>query len=101
MCHRVRMASRGTVIRRAMPIARFRAGMRLIRDWRWTVARVRSLLRALVTSFVVLTATLWLAPGIDANGVTSMLGLVVVVSIVGTLLRPLLLVLATVLGGWM
>ncbi len=94
------MVSRGTVISRAVPVARFRSGVRLLRDWRWTVARVRSLLRALVTSFVVLTVTLWLAPGIDAEGLVSMLGLVLVVSVVGALLRPLLLVLATVLGGW-
>lgn len=83
-----------------MGVTRLRSGMRLLRDWRWTVARVRSLLRALITSLVVLTATLWLAPGIDANGLTSMLGLVIVVSVVGALLRPLLLVLATVTGGW-
>ncbi|MDP9819147.1 alkaline phosphatase family protein [Spirilliplanes yamanashiensis] len=94
------MASRETVISRAMHMARLRTGLRMLRDWRFTVTRVRSLLRALVTSFVVLTATLWLAPGIDANGLSSMLGLVVVVSIVGALLRPLLLVLATVIGGW-
>src|SRR3954470_22282448 len=94
------MVSRGTVIGRAMRLGRFRAGMRLLRSWRFTVARVRSLLRALITSFVVLTATLWLAPGIDAEGLTSMLGLVVVVSAVGALLRPVLLVLATAIGGW-
>ncbi len=94
------MVSRGTVISRALRPARFRSGMRLLRDWRFTVARVRSLVRAFVTSFVVLTAALWLAPGIDAEGLVSMLGLVLVVSVVGALLRPLLLVLATVLGGW-
>src|SRR5688572_18611843 len=78
---------------------RLRAAWRLLLDWRFTVARVRSLLRAMITSFIVLTATLWLLPGVDANGIVAMLWLVVLVTLVGALLRPLLLALATVVGG--
>jgi uncharacterized membrane protein YvlD (DUF360 family) len=93
------MRSRET-LRRAVRWTRLRAVWRLLRDWRFTVARVRSLLRAAVLSFVVLSVTLWLAPGVDADGLAGLLWLVVAVSAVGALLRPPLLVLATVLGGW-
>ncbi len=72
---------------------------RRLRDWRFTVARVRSLLRAMLTSFVVLEATLWLLPGVDTDGLVALFWLVVIVSGVGALLRPLLLALATILGG--
>ncbi len=94
------MSSHETVIDRAVRWARLRTVMRMLRDWRFTVARVRSLLRAALTSFLVLSATLWLAPGVDANGLVGLLWLVVAVSVVGVLLRPLLMVLATVVGGW-
>jgi hypothetical protein len=63
------------------------------------VARLRELARSLVTSFLVLAGTLWLMPGVDADGLTAVLWLVVLVACVGALLRPLLLALATVLGG--
>lgn len=80
--------------------ARFRLGVRFLRDWRPTVAWVKSLARSAVTSFVVLAATLWLMPGVDTNGVLSLLWLVFLVAIIGTVLRPLLLAVATVLGGY-
>ncbi|HEX8632113.1 MAG TPA: alkaline phosphatase family protein [Catenuloplanes sp.] len=70
-----------------------------LRDWRFTVDRVRSLVRSMLTSFLVLSATLWLLPGVNASGLVSILWLVVLVSAVGALLRPLLLALATILGG--
>jgi hypothetical protein len=74
--------------------------LRFLLDWRPTIARVRSLARSALTSFVVLAATLWLLPGVNASGLVSMLWLVVIVAGVGTLLRPLLLAVATVLGGY-
>ncbi|WSA82867.1 alkaline phosphatase family protein [Micromonospora sp. NBC_01796] len=78
---------------------RVRLVLRELRSWRPTLARVTGLLRSAVTSFVVLAGTLWLMPGIDVNGLTAILWVVVLVAIVGALLRPLLLALATVLGG--
>jgi hypothetical protein len=79
---------------------RLRLGVRALRDWRLTVAWVRSLARSAATSFAVLAATLWLLPGVDSSGLVSMLWLVVLVAGVGTLLRPLLLACASVLGGY-
>lgn len=79
---------------------RVRLGLRVLRDWRLTVAWVRSLARSATTSFVVLAATLWLLPGVNASGLVSMLWLVVLVAGVGTLLRPPLLAFASVLGGY-
>jgi uncharacterized membrane protein YvlD (DUF360 family) len=72
----------------------------MLRDWRLTVSWVRSLARSAVTSFVVLAATLWLLPGVNSSGLVSMLWLVVLVASVGTVLRPLLLAFASVLGGY-
>ncbi|GGK18413.1 membrane protein [Pilimelia terevasa] len=77
-----------------------RLGVRVLRDWRPTIARVRSLLRGTAISFLVLSLTLWLLPGVNTRGVLSMLWLVVLVAAVGAVLRPLLLVVATVLGGY-
>jgi hypothetical protein len=89
---------------RAQPAGRRRGRfwlvLGLLRAWRPTVARVRSLARSALTSFLVLAATLWLLPGVDSSGLVSMLWLVVLVAGVGTLLRPLLLALASVLGGY-
>ncbi|MEJ3750031.1 alkaline phosphatase family protein [Actinomycetes bacterium KLBMP 9797] len=62
--------------------------------------RIRSLLRNAITSFLVLAGTFWLMPGVTASGLVGLLGLVVLVAGVGALLRPLLLALATVLGGF-
>ncbi|HEU4422884.1 MAG TPA: phage holin family protein, partial [Pilimelia sp.] len=80
--------------------ARIRLGLRVLLDWRPTVARVRSLLRSGLTSFVVLAATLWLLPGVNASGLVAMLWLVVLVAGVGALLRPVLLAVARALGGF-
>ncbi|HEU5107865.1 MAG TPA: phage holin family protein, partial [Micromonosporaceae bacterium] len=79
---------------------RLRRGLRVLRDWRLTAAWMRSLARSAVTSFLVLAATLWLLPGVDSSGLVSMLWLVVLVAGVGTVLRPVLLACASVLGGY-
>jgi hypothetical protein len=80
---------------------RQRAGAaRILRQWRPTRPRVIALLRSVITSFVVLSVTLWLAPGVDSEGLVGILWLVAVVAAVGMLLRPPLLALATVLGGF-
>jgi Uncharacterized proteins of the AP superfamily len=81
------------------PPRRGRLVLSELRAWRPTVARLRELVRSLVTSFLVLAGTLWLLPGVNADGVTAVLWLVVLVACVGALLRPLLLALASVLGG--
>ncbi|MFC4063696.1 alkaline phosphatase family protein [Actinoplanes subglobosus] len=62
--------------------------------------RARAVLRSALTTFVVLTLTLWLMPGVAGTDVVDTLGLVVLVAVVGAVLRPLLLVGITVLGGW-
>ncbi|WP_407676917.1 alkaline phosphatase family protein [Phytohabitans aurantiacus] len=79
---------------------RVRVGLRALRGWRPTIRRVRSLVRTAVTSFIVLAGTFWLMPGVNARGLVGLLGMVVTVAAVGALLRPLLLALATVLGGF-
>ncbi|HWB37029.1 MAG TPA: hypothetical protein VHA75_13495, partial [Rugosimonospora sp.] len=77
-----------------------RLGVATLRDWRLTVAWVRSLARSFLTSFVVLGVTLWLIPGIHtAGGPGPLVLLVVLVALVGMLLRPLLVALAVALGG--
>jgi hypothetical protein len=68
--------------------------------WRTSVRRARAVLRSAITTFVVLTLTLWLMPGVSASDVVDTLGLVVLVAAVGALLRPLLLAGVTALGGW-
>lgn len=82
--------------RRLRPV---RAGLRVVRDYRPTLARLRSLLRSVITSFVVLSVTLWLLPGVTASGVIATLWLVGLIAAIGAVLRPLLFALATVLGG--
>ncbi len=77
-----------------------RVGLRVLRDYRPTVARIRALLRSVVTSFVVLSATLWLLPGITASGLLAILWLVGLIAAIGAVLRPLLFALATVLSGF-
>jgi Type I phosphodiesterase / nucleotide pyrophosphatase len=79
---------------------RARVWLRALRGWRPTIRRVRSIVRNAVTSFVVLAGTFWLLPGVTASNLVALLGLVVLVAAVGALLRPLLLALATVLGGF-
>ncbi|MEV1332127.1 phage holin family protein [Micromonospora costi] len=76
-----------------------RVSLRVLRDYRPTVARVRALVRSMATSFVVLATTLWLLPGVTASGLVAMLWLVALVTVVGAVLRPLLLAVATALGG--
>ncbi|MFI2652846.1 alkaline phosphatase family protein [Micromonospora fulviviridis] len=76
-----------------------RVGLRVLRDYRPTVARVRALLRSMATSFAVLSATLWLLPGVTASGLVAILWLVGLVAGIGAVLRPLLFALATGLGG--
>jgi hypothetical protein len=76
-----------------------RLGLRQLRDWRPTVARVTSLLRATATSFVVLGLTLWSVPGISTSGLLALARLVVLVAVVSALLRPVLVACAVALGG--
>ncbi|MEV0896709.1 alkaline phosphatase family protein [Actinoplanes sp. NPDC049802] len=67
---------------------------------RWAVNRARAVLRSATFTFVVLTLTLWLMPGVAGTDIVDTLGLVVLVAAVGAVLRPLLLLGITVLGGW-
>ncbi|MEU5725631.1 alkaline phosphatase family protein [Micromonospora sp. NPDC047738] len=76
-----------------------RVGLGVLRDYRPTVARLRALLRNMVTSFVVLSTTLWLLPGVTASGLVATLWLVGLIAAIGAVLRPLLFALATALGG--
>ncbi len=76
-----------------------RIGLDMLREWRPTWARTRSMLRAGITSFIVLSLTLWALPSIHSTGIPSMVRLVFVVAIVGALLRPLLVACAVALGG--
>jgi hypothetical protein len=77
-----------------------RLGAATLRDWRLTVAWARSLARSFFTSFVVLSATFWILPGVTATGGPwALVVLVVLVALVGMLLRPLLVALAVALGG--
>jgi hypothetical protein len=62
--------------------------------------RTRAVLRSALVTFVVLTVTLWLMPGVASTDVFNTLGLVVLVAVVGAVLRPLLLVGISALGGW-
>ena len=79
-----------------------RLGVRTLRDWRLTVAWARSLLRSFLTSFLVLSATFWLLPGVTATGGPwALVLLVVLVALIGMLLRPLLVALAVdAAAGW-
>ncbi|WP_346535321.1 phage holin family protein [Micromonospora sp. DPT] len=74
-------------------------GLRVLRDYRPTLGRLRALLRSMVTSFVVLSLTLWLLPGVTASGLVAMLWLVGLIAGIGAVLRPLLFALSTALGG--
>lgn len=72
-------------------------------SWLWaarpTWPRLRSLGRALLTSYLALGITLYILPGRQSSGPLPVLGLVLVVAVVGMLLRPVLLALAAVLGS--
>jgi hypothetical protein len=85
----------------AVPDVRDRYGVvRSWFTWRVVFARARAVARNGITTFVVLTATLWLLPGVASTDVVDTLGLVVLVAAVGAVLRPLLLAGISVLGGW-
>ena len=64
------------------------------------LSRLRAVFRSALVTFVVLTVTLWLMPGVASADILDTLGLVVLVAATGAVLRPLLLVGITVLGGW-
>ncbi|GAA2601990.1 phage holin family protein [Dactylosporangium fulvum] len=79
---------------------RVRFGIRLLQDWRLTVAWGKSLLRSGVTSFVVLAVTFWLLPGVRATGgPAALVELTVLLAVIGTLMRLVLLGVAVVVGG--
>nr|WP_296063538.1 alkaline phosphatase family protein [uncultured Actinoplanes sp.] len=85
----------------SLPTARdWRAELRALLSVRRVVNRARAVLRSAVVTFVVLTATLWLMPGVRGADVLDTLGLVLLVAGVGAVLRPLLLVGIVALGGW-
>jgi hypothetical protein len=74
--------------------------VRLLRDWRLTVAWAKSLLRSGLTSFAVLAVTFWLLPGVRATGgPAALVGLTVVLALVGVSMRLVLLGVAVVVGG--
>jgi Type I phosphodiesterase / nucleotide pyrophosphatase len=84
-----------------VPVARdWRAEVRALLSGRRILNRLRAVLRSAVTTFVVLTVTLWLMPGVASADVLDTLGLVLLVAGVGAVLRPLLLAGVTALGGW-
>ena len=84
-----------------VPQARdWRAELRALLSGRRILNRMRAVLRSALMTFVVLTLTLWLMPGVASADVVDTLGLVVLVALVGAVLRPLLLVGIVVLGGW-
>lgn len=72
---------------------------RLATAWRPTGAKLTGLLRSMATSYVALGITLYIVPGRQSSGPLAVLLLVVVVAAVGTLLRPIQLALAVVLGS--
>jgi hypothetical protein len=78
----------------------WRLELRALFSWRRIVNRMRAVVRSAIVTFVVLTLTLWLMPGVASADVWDTLGLVLLVACVGAVLRPLLLVGITVLGGW-
>ncbi|MEV4637660.1 alkaline phosphatase family protein [Actinoplanes sp. NPDC049548] len=76
------------------------AELRAVFAWPRVLDRAKAVIRNGVTTFVVLTTTLWLMPGVRATDVLDTMGLVVLVAVVGAVLRPLLLAGVTALGGW-
>ena len=77
-----------------------RSELRALFSWRRVLNRFRAVLRSALVTFVVLTATLWLMPGVASADIVDTLGLVLLVAGVGAVLRPLLLVGIVALGGW-
>jgi hypothetical protein len=84
-----------------VPAARdWRAELRTLLSWRRILNRLRAVLRSALVTFTVLTATLWLMPGVASADIVDTMGLVLLVAGVGAVLRPLLLVGIVALGGW-
>ncbi|GAA3456310.1 alkaline phosphatase family protein [Dactylosporangium matsuzakiense] len=80
--------------------ARIRFAIRLLRDWRLTVAWGKSLLRSGVTSFAVLAVTFWALPGVTASGGPwALVELTVLLAVIGTAMRLVLLGVAVLVGG--
>jgi len=77
-----------------------RAELRALFAWPRVINRARAVFRSALTTFVVLTFTLWLMPGVRSTDVVDTLGLVLLVAAVGAVLRPLLLAGVVALGGW-
>ena len=74
--------------------------VRLLSEWRPTVAWIRSLVRTGVTNFVVLTITFWLLPGVRASGgPMALVNLMIVLALVGMAMRWVLLGVAVLVGG--
>ncbi|WP_250028974.1 alkaline phosphatase family protein [Paractinoplanes maris] len=84
----------------APSVRNWRAELRVVLSWRRILNRLRAVLRSALVTFVVLTLTLWLMPGVESNDVVDTLGLVVLVAAVGAVLRPFLLAGVVALGGW-
>ncbi|MCA2214397.1 alkaline phosphatase family protein [Jidongwangia harbinensis] len=82
------------------PARHWRADLRALLGWRRVRNRLRAVLRSALVTFVVLTLTLWLMPGVASADIVETLNLVLLVAAVGAVLRPLLLVGITALGGW-
>jgi Type I phosphodiesterase / nucleotide pyrophosphatase len=82
------------------PARNWRAELHVLLAWPRILNRLRAVVRSAVTTFVVLTVTLWLMPGVASADVFDTLGLVLLVAGVGAVLRPLLLAGVTALGGW-
>ena len=78
----------------------WRGDLRALFAWRRILNRMRAVLRSALVTFVVLTLTLWLMPGVASADILDTLNLVILVAVVGAVLRPLLLVGITALGGW-
>jgi hypothetical protein len=81
------------------PARNWPAELRALLSWPRILSRLRAVVRSAATTFVVLTVTLWLMPGVASADVFDTLGLVVLVAGVGAVLRPLLLAGVTALGG--
>jgi hypothetical protein len=79
---------------------RVRFAIRVLRDWRLTVAWAKSLLRSGLTSFVVLAVTFWALPGVRASGGPwALVELTVLLAAIGTVMRLVLLGVAVIVGG--
>ncbi|MFI5935123.1 alkaline phosphatase family protein [Actinoplanes sp. NPDC051494] len=82
------------------PPRKRRTELRGLVAWPRVLDRAKAVLRNGLITFVVLFFTLWLMPGVRSTDVIGTLGLVILVSVVGAVLRPLLLFGVTALGGW-